>query len=531
MSMPAQPHARDGAGRMTRIASLDEIYVVLDRLAHERPNDVAMISPRGQHTTFAALSDAVSAAATRLQAEGMRQGDAVVFSVRPSVEAIILILATVRAGGVLVAADPGMGAELFAARMAAVRPRFVMAESLLYALSASRVARKVLRSRHLELPQVGRLTGCRFVRVGGWMPGTPRSIDAARLMYPLPRCSPPVQLQADDPVLIIFTSGTTTEPRAVVHCARSVAAMLDTSRLISGLDETSIVMTDQLHSTLPALLAGAQVVVPRIGARAPEVLNLLHRSRATHAFFVPSDLLRMVTYCEQHGRSLPDSLRQIVLGSGPVDRPLLARLLPFLRGGTRVRSVYGLTEMAPVASVDMMEKLAWQGEGDLVGAPLPGSRARIGEDGELYVAGDQLCDRYLGSESLTEVATGDLARLDDDGRIVLLGRVKDMIIRGRFNIYPALYEGKIAEIPGVARCALIGVWDEHLGDERVVLVLEPAAKEMNPIQLRRRVELALRADALVDTLALPDEILVMPLPESGRTHKIDRNALRRKLAQ
>ena len=284
-------------------------------------------------------------------------------------------------------------------------------------------------------------------------------------------------------------------------------------------------------STLPALLAGAQVVVPRIGARAPEVLNLLHRSRATHAFFVPSDLLRMVTYCEQHGRSLPDSLRQIVLGSGPVDRPLLARLLPFLRGGTRVRSVYGLTEMAPVASVDMMEKLAWQGEGDLVGAPLPGSRARIGEDGELYVAGDQLCDRYLGSESLTEGATGDLARLDDDGRIVLLGRVKDMIIRGRFNIYPALYEGKIAEIPGVARCALIGVWDEHLGDERVVLVLEPAAKEMNPIQLRRRVELALRADALVDTLALPDEILVMPLPESGRTHKIDRNALRRKLAQ
>ena len=187
--------------------------------------------------------------------------------------------------------------------------------------------------------------------------------------------------------------------------------------------------------------------------------------------------------------------------------------------------------MAPVASVDMMEKLAWQGEGDLVGAPLPGSRARIGEDGELYVAGDQLCDRYLGSESLTEVATGDLARLDDDGRIVLLGRVKDMIIRGRFNIYPALYEGKIAEIPGVARCALIGVWDEHLGDERVVLVLEPAVKEMNPIQLRRRVELALRADALVDTLALPDEILVMPLPESGRTHKIDRNALRRKLAQ
>ena len=125
----------------------------------------------------------------------MRPGDAVVFSVRPSVEAIILILATVRAGGIIVAADPGMGAELFAARMAAVRPRFVMAESLLYALSASRLARNVLRSRHLELPQVGRMTGCQFVRVGPWLPGTPRSIDAAHLMGPLQRYAPPVHFR------------------------------------------------------------------------------------------------------------------------------------------------------------------------------------------------------------------------------------------------------------------------------------------------------------------------------------------------
>lgn len=516
---------------MTRIASIGEMYVALDHLAHERPDDVALISPRGQHTTFAALNAAVCSAATRLQAEGMRLGDAVVFSVRPSVEAIILILATVRAGGILVAADPGMGAELFAARMAAVRPRFVMAESLLYALSASRVARRVLRSRRLDLPQVGRMAGCRFVRVGRWLPGTPRSIDAAHLMDPLPRCAPPVQLQVDDPILIIFTSGTTAEPRAVVHTARSIAAMLDTSHLVSDLDTESIVMTDQLHSTLPALLAGARVVLPRIGAGAPEVLNLLHRSRVTHAFFVPSDLHRIVTYCELHGRALPDTLHQIVLGSGPVDRPLLARLRPLLPGATRLQSVYGLTEMALVACVDMTEKLASGSQGDLVGVSLPGSRVRIGEGGELYVAGDRLCGRYLGGEPLTEVATGDIARLDDEGRIVLLGRVKDMIIRGRSNIYPALYEGKIAEIPGVARCALIGVWDERLGDERVVLVLEPTAEEKNPVQLKRRVGLALRANALVDTLALPDEIVVMPLPESGRTHKIDRNTLRSNLAE
>src|SRR5262249_25079217 len=155
-------------------------------------------------------------------------------------------------------------------------------------------------------------------------------------------------------------------------------------------------------------------------------------------FFVPSDLHWLVTYGEQRGQAFPDTLRQIVLGAGPVDRSLLTRLRPLLPGATRVQSVYGLTEMAPVACVGMLEKLAWQDGGDLVGAPLPGSRVRIGEDGELHVAGDRLCHRYLGGDSLTDVATGDLARLDGAGRIVLLGRKKDMIIRGQYNIYPAL---------------------------------------------------------------------------------------------
>jgi acyl-CoA synthetase (AMP-forming)/AMP-acid ligase II len=178
----------------------------------------------------------------------------------------------------------------------------------------------------------------------------------------------------------------------------------------------------------------------------------------------------------------------------------------------------------------MAEKLAWPGDGDLVGAPLPGALVRIDKGGELYVAGDRLCGRYLGGEPLTEVATGDLARFDDAGRIVLLGRSKDMIIRGRYNIYPALYEEKIAEIAGVARCALIGVWDERLGDEHIVLVVEPTAAEPDANRLRRRVDRALRADALIDGLALPDEVVVMPLTESGRAHKVDRDALRQKIA-
>jgi acyl-CoA synthetase (AMP-forming)/AMP-acid ligase II len=515
---------------MIPITSMGDVYEVLDGLASERRDGVAIESPRGRLTTFGALSHAVSAAATRLTEAGMRPGDAVAFSVRPSVESIILILATVRAGGTTVAADPGMGAELFAARMGAVKPTFVMAESVLYAASSSAVVRWALRGRGLELPRVASLPDCRFVRVGRRLPGTPPSLDAADLMSPLGRPpAPPVRLEPDAPVFVVFTSGTTAKPKAVVHTARSIAATLDASLRLSDLDSQSVAMTDQLHSVLPALLAGARVILPQVGASTKGIVRLLNGSHATHAFAVPSDLHRLVTYCENHSARLPETLRSLVFGAGPIDRPVLARLSSLLPSSTKVSLVYGLTEMAPVACVTMTEKLAWRGAGDLVGVPLPGARVRIDQSGELFVAGDRLCERYLGEDRLTEVATGDLGRFDEDGRIALLGRSKEMIIRGRYNIYPALYEERIAALPGVARCALVGVRDEGRGDERVVLVVEPRTRDTNPDRLRSRVERTLRSDGPIDGWAVPDDVIVMALPESGRARKIDRDALRRTL--
>jgi long-chain acyl-CoA synthetase len=516
---------------VTAVATFSDIFRTLGQLAATRRDDIALVSPRGTRTTFGELDRAVCAAATRLRDEGMRRGDPVLFGVRPSVEAIVLVLAAARAGGTIVAVDPGMSASLFAARSAMVPPRFVMAESLLYALSSSGVARSLLRARHLELPQLGRQPGCTFIRVGRWLPGTPRSIDAARLMRPLPGSAvPPVELHPDEPLFIVFTSGTTAHPRAVIHTAGSISAILAASPLISELDASSVVLTDQLHSALPALLAGSRVILPRIGAKPGEMLRQLHDGRVTHAFAVPSDLLRLIVYCEQHSLTFPATLRQLVLGSGPVGRPLLTRLRALLSSTTRVSSVYGLTEMAPVACVELAEKLAWQGDGDLVGSPLPGSRVRIDRSGELFVSGERMCAGYLAGEPLEEVATGDLARLDESGRIVLHGRSKDMIIRGKYNIYPALYEEKIAEIPGVQRGALIGVWDERVADERVVLVVEAMAQERDAARLRQRVERAVRSEALIDSWAIPDEVVVMPLPEAGRSHKIDRAALRRTLS-
>ncbi len=180
-----------------------------------------------------------------------------------------------------------------------------------------------------------------------------------------------------------------------------------------------------------------------------------------------------------------------------------------------------MTEILPVAIATAAEKLAHAGPGDLVGTPLPGVTARVGPSGELLVAGPNLARGYLGAPPFTEHATGDLARIDD-GRIVLTGRAKDMIIRGHVNIYPGLYEPAIARLPGVAEAVLVGLPDA-VGDERVVLAVVPAPGATDLVARLRAL-----LPTVVDAGALPDDIVLLEaMPTTGRTRKPDRAEVRR----
>ena len=184
-----------------------------------------------------------------------------------------------------------------------------------------------------------------------------------------------------------------------------------------------------------------------------------------------------------------------------------------------------MTEILPVARVSLSEKVRYEGEGDLVGECVPGVSAHISSDGELVLRGPNLFSGYFGEPPSAEHGTGDLARLHE-GRIVLLGRRKDMIIRGQFNIYPELYETTIDRIDGVRRCAMVGFYDDAVADERVVLAVEPNAG-VDASSLEERLGRELRSGPCsIDAAALPDVILVMVLPVVGRSSKVDKNSLR-----
>lgn len=155
--------------------------------------------------------------------------------------------------------------------------------------------------------------------------------------------------------------------------------------------------------------------------------------------------------------------------------------------------------------------------------------------GELVLSGPSLMAGYLadvdlGAPRVKEHRTGDLAWLDDAGRIVLVGRTRDMIIRGTLNIYPGLYEPRLRALPGVGEALLVGVPVPD-GDERVVLVV--VSDESEPVDevvagvgtlLARAVEA--RLPGVLDHGALPDLVVeVSHVPLAGRSRKPDRRSL------
>ncbi len=502
--------------------------------------------------TYGELGRRIRATAASLAREGMRQGDRVLFSVRPGPDAVVLALGIVEAGGTVVFADPGAGEALFRARAALAAPRWVAAESLLY-LASSRPFRGLARRRGLELVPYARLVPeARHLRAGRWLPGVPRAAVSLRwLSRPLrgrietePSNSsgldtPPAATtrppQGEQDALIIFTSGTTDAPKAVVHSRLSLGAGLADFAAGVGLREGQRVLTDQLMVGVPALIAGAHWTMPPTGAnpgaRPEQYLALLPDAEVL--FAVPAALDAMLRALDARPELAPKRLQTIILGGAPVLRPLLQRIAPRFPDAA-IRAIYGMTEILPVAIADGRAKLLEPAsDGDPVGTLVPSVSARLvrGENGadELVLSGPGLARGYLADlpeHPLTELATGDLASLDGD-RLTLLGRAKDMFIRGTQNVYPGLYEPIIAGLPGVSDAAMVGVPDE-IGDDRVVVVVVPQnvppASPSAEHPVARSVARAL--PGLIDAGVLPDAVLaVAELPRAGRSRKLDRAAL------
>jgi acyl-CoA synthetase (AMP-forming)/AMP-acid ligase II len=228
---------------------------------------------------------------------------------------------------------------------------------------------------------------------------------------------------------------------------------------------------------------------------------------------VPTDALRLLAQFEK-GKVPP--LEHFGMGGAPIPPSLVQRVIDVLGDQVVIPCIYGMTEILPVAFCEGRQKFL-QTEGDLLGRPLSGVKYRFTDDFEVQGAG--LMKNYLGREAAPWHPTGDLARSDDQGNLIMLARKKNMLIRGNMNIYPSLYEPGLTTLPGVADAVIVGVPDEY-SDDQIVLFILPSTLGKDYKGLKALVLNELPSH--VDRDALPDAVIVLDkLPVTGRGQKRD----------
>jgi acyl-CoA synthetase (AMP-forming)/AMP-acid ligase II len=473
------------------LASLDDDDDRPAVLATRRTGQTVRRATRGD------LSRLVGGYAAALHGRGLVAGDTVGLAVRPGPRSLAVLLAAYHLGLRIAVLDPTAGPDVLVARLGLAEPRLVLADSAAQAVAGW--AAPLARRAQLALPDLAALAPT--VTIGRRLPG-----GAAALP---PAAGPvPPRYDGDGDAVVVFTSGTTSRPRAVVHTRSSLAAGMRAVRDLVRPEPDQVVLGGTFFVLLPSLAMGAPVALP---SRRPRTLARQVARLAPQASYLTPPQLRAALAAE-----VPFTGR-VYSGSAPVSAGLLAAVRQ--AGAAEAWGVYALTEVFPAAAVESAAKSAFDGDGDLVGDLLPGVDARVDADGQLLLAGPTAADRYLGEAPMNWIATGDIGRVS--GRTVVLGgRRKDMILRGAENIYPGLYEPAL-HVPGVELAIIVGV-PAGDGDERVVAVVQPAAGA-DPDAVRA----ALREPLARMGSARPDTVLLAEVPLAGRSRKPDRAAAAR----
>ncbi len=461
--------------------------------------------------------------AAYLERNNIKKGDHVLLACEMGVEFLILFIALIHLRTKIALVDPHMGNQLYEAKLKQFQPKWAFIDSRILLLQEHPFIRFIYKKLAKNPFYIPYSNAYGVFATGIKLPLLQKN---KRLQYNVISTDEFHESDPEDEFLVVYTSGTLAEPKAVVHTMKSLyESMLTIAGLFEKKPNASMV-THLPQFALIGMITGYKTFFWKETLPAKERIAFIHQHQITTLFGPPAEYRELMLYCKENHQPLPPSLTHLILGSAPVLKSLLVELRQLTKA--KITCLYGMTEHLVVASVDGDEKINYTGKGDLLGWPLLKMQYKINDDGELLIQSPLLFKRYFHLQNADEFhASGDLVEQDDEGRLVMKGRKKNMIIKANKNIYPGLYETTIAQIKGVNEVCMIGIYDESIHDEQVILVLD-ADKTVTAKSVLQELKSGKNA---IDSDALPDHILFQPIPKAGRQQKIDRNKLIEQIKQ
>jgi fatty-acyl-CoA synthase len=343
----------------------------------------------------------------------------------------------------------------------------------------------------------------------------------------------------DDIALLLFTSGTTGEPKAAVLRHKHLASYVIGTVEFMGADEdeAALVSVPPYHvagtsAVLTSVYAGRRVVY--LPAFTPEAWVAAARDeQVTQAMVVPTMLGRILDVLDRDGERL-QHLRHLSYGGGRMPVPVIERALSVLPHVDFVNA-YGLTETSSTIAVLGADdhRMAVGSDNPAVrrrlgsvGRPLPtleveirdeaGSAVRPGELGEVWVRGEQVAGEYLGRRDETEggwFPTRDSGFLDEDGYLHLAGRLDDVIVRGAENLSPGEIEDVLVAHPAVSDAAVVGIPHAEWGEMVVAAVVPTAGSGTTEAELQLWVRSRLRSSKTPEHIDFRE---ALPYTDTGK---------------
>jgi acyl-CoA synthetase len=508
----------------------DTLYRMF-RASAERTPERFVLRDSNARLTFGAAREWVDALAQDLHDAGIRPGDRVSIWLPTRVETALIFLACSRMGyvcntslhrdytcGDIIAlleragsaaffAQPGYGAD------GASKDIFLMAAALPRLKKVYNIAALKSEMSESERP----------VGLGDLSPA---------------RAAIPASTNPDCIIYLAFTSGTTGQPKGVMHSDNTILANARAIVKDWGFDqETAVYSLSPLSHNIGivglavALACGGEFVA-HTPLDAPRMLDRIIETGATYVLGVPTHAIDLLSEMRRRGMDALGRVAAFQLGGAPVPP---TTVLGLMQVGVKTQNAYGMTEnhsfqyTRPDDSPDTIASSC--------GRPAEGMEIKLwreddcnvesapGAVGELGVRGASLMLGYFDDQATTELSfnhdgwfmTGDLARFDERGNLQIAGRKKDLIIRGGHNIYPVRIEDFTMRHPAVAKAAAFAVCDDRLGERVCLAVIARANGALNGLQLLKHLN-----DQGLSKYEMPEFFLELdefPLTASGKVLK------------
>ncbi|HZQ84798.1 MAG TPA: AMP-binding protein [Acidimicrobiales bacterium] len=502
----------------------------LERTAQRLPGHEALVDvPTGRRWTYAELDTDVDRVATALLRAGVAKGDRVGIWSPNCAEWALVQYATAKIGAVLVNINPAYRAHELqyvlrqsSVRMLVAAPSFKSSD---YAAMIDEVRGDCPALEEVVLlgsPEWDAMASCPVDR---------RAIDERAAV-----------LGFDDPINIQYTSGTTGFPKGATLSHHNILNNgFFVGHLLGYTEEDRVCVPVPFYhcfgmvmGNIGATSNGATIVVPAPAFDPAPTLAAVQQERCTSLYGVPTMFIAELGLDDFAAYDL-SSLRTGVMAGSPCPVEVMKRVVAEMHM-TEVTIMYGMTETSPVSTMtrrgDDLERRV-----STVGTVMPHVEVQIVDPatgltvprrtpGELCTRGYSVMLGYWDAPQQTSEAidaagwmhTGDLATMDDDGYVAIVGRIKDMVIRGGENIYPREVEEFLYGHPAIADVQVIGVPDERYGEELMAWVRLKAGESLTIEELREFCRGKLAHYKVPRYLHVTDEF---PMTVTGKIRKVE----------